>query len=298
MIFKKLRLLSILLLSLISMSVSAQDKIYLMDGSTVQAKIKEVGPRNVVYTRWDNKEGAEYIVARRDVERIVFENGTEESFNRMRGRRPGFDRGNREVRRGDDADEDDDRNRERTRTPIPGYGNNILSIAPLFMTNESAAGVGVSYERMLDKQGIFALYIPVAFSFYDDETQPWVSSQYRKESRVFTYVYPGAKIYPAGSAHRVTYSVGPSLGFGFGSKYKETRRIDPGTGSTIISYNEGSVFKTGFLINNGLNIQPTKKLYIGLELGLGIFYYNNEIENFGAGDEPLVQFNFKMGYRF
>jgi hypothetical protein len=289
MILKQVRFFSILLLSLISLSAAAQDKIYLMDGSSVEAKVKEVGPRNIVYTRWDNKEGAEYVVARRDVERIEFENGTEETFNRVRGRRTASDE-NREVRRGGG-------DRERERAIVPGYGSNILAIAPLQMTNESAAGVGIHYEHMMDKAGIFSLYLPIAFSFYDDQTPYYSTIPYKEKSRVFTYVYPGIKIYPAGSAHRVTYSVAPTLGFGIGSRYKETRRLDQ-SGSVIITYDEGSVFKTGFMINNGLNIQPTKKLYVGLELGLGIFYYDNETTNFSAGDEPMVQFNFKMGYRF
>lgn len=167
------------------------------------------------------------------------------------------------------------------------------------MTNESAAGLGIHYERMLDKAGIIALYVPVAISFYEDEVANYQSSYYYpKKSRSMVYVYPGAKFYPAGSAHRVSYSVGPSFGLGFGTKYKETRSIDPRTGSLMISYNEGSVFKAGFLVTNGLNIQPTKALYVGLELGVGIFYYNNETTDFAAGDEPMVQFNFKMGYRF
>jgi hypothetical protein len=74
--------------------------------------------------------------------------------------------------------------------------------------------------------------------------------------------------------------------------------VNPGTGAIIETYNDESVFKAGFLINNGLNIQPTKALYIGLELGFGIYYFNNESDDFSAGDEPMVQFNFKMGYRF
>jgi len=31
------------------------------------------------------------------------------------------------------------------------YGKNILSIAPIQMTNESVAGIGIHYERLVDK---------------------------------------------------------------------------------------------------------------------------------------------------
>lgn len=282
---KNSRLLLIALLSCCSVAAAAQDKIYLTDGTIVQAKVKEIGPRNITYARWENKDGAEYVVVRRDVERIVFENGTEETITRMRFRE-------RPV-----ADEP---RSERQRAAVPDYGKNILSIAPIQMTNESPAGVGIHYERVLDKAGIFSFYLPLAISFVDDRVSTYVSGGYveQKASRVFTYLYPGAKIYPAGSAHCVTYSVGPSFAFGFGSRFKATQRYDPILGYNVTDYTEGSVFKAGFLINNGLNLQPTKALYIGLELGFGIFYYNNQTNDFSAGDEPMVQFNFKMGYRF
>lgn len=274
-------------------SAKAQDKIILLDGSSVQAKVREVSPRQVIYRRWDNQDGPEYVVNRRDVDRIVYQNGTEEVITRSRF--------SREPRRPAVPHASEGDNREvLQRTSVSGYGKNILSIAPIQMTNESAAGLGIHYERMLDKNNIIALYIPVALSFFEDEVSNngWSSMYYPKKSRTMAYIYPGAKFYPAGSAHRVSYSVGPSFGLGFGTKYKEKRTIDPGTGSVIYTYDEGSVFKAGFLVTNGLNIQPTKALYVGLELGVGIFYYNNETSDFAAGDAPMVQFNFKMGYRF
>ncbi len=292
-----LRFCCIASLLLVSVAAGAQDKIFLVDGTTVQAKVKEVGQRNIVYTRWDNQEGAEYVVARRDVEKIVFQNGTEETFARSRD--PRFRRPGREPK-AESATSSAPAVGERERMSLPGYGHNILALAPIQMTNESTAGVGIQYERILDKGGIISLYLPVAFSFYEDEVSNPISSSAppAKKSRIFTYLYPGAKIYPAGSAHRVSYSVGPTFALGFGDKYKENLTLDPVSGSVIRKYEEASVFKAGFLVNNGLNIQPTKALYVGLELGIGIYYYNNETTDFAAGDEPMVQFNFKMGYRF
>lgn len=285
--FKKLRFLFIGACSLLTLPALAQDKIHLVDGSVVQAKVKEVGPRNIIYTRWDNKEGADYVVVRRDVEKIVFENGTEETISRLsfRDRREMPPRGPRPNRE------------DRPNTPVPGYGANILAIAPLQMTNESVAGVGIHYERVLDKTGIFSFYLPVAFSFFREEVTPYPTGITQKASRTFTSLYPGIKIYPAGSAHRVSYSVGPSFGLAFGNQFQEKRVIGP-SGALTYTYQDASVFKAGFLINNGLNIQPSKKIYVGLELGFGIYYYNNETDDFSAGDEPMVQFNFKMGYRF
>ena len=285
MFLKYIRLVLLACCFLLATNAGAQDKIYLDDGTVIEAKVKEISPRSIVYRRWDNQEGADYILTRREVNRIVYQNGTEERMiNRSERPNPFRNAPSRDGHRSTG---------NRMREPVPGYGNNILAIAPLQMTNESVAGVGIHYEHILDKPGIFSLYLPVAFSFFDDN----VSNYNLKATRVFAYLYPGVKIYPGGSSRRVSYSVGPSFGLGFGTKYKETRVLAPG-GSVIIRYDEASVFKAGFIINNGINIQPTKRFYIGLELGVGIMYYNNEQTDYIVGDEGIIQFNFKMGYRF
>jgi hypothetical protein len=159
--------------------------------------------------------------------------------------------------------------------------------------------VGIHYERFLDQSGSFSFYLPVAVAFYDDEaSNPVSSGPPLVASRTFTYLYPGAKFYPGGSGRRASYSVGPSFVLGFGDKYKELRVVDPGTGSIRYVTTEESIFKAGFMVNNGVNLQPTPKLYVGMEFGFGILYYNNEESDYVVGDEPIVQFNFKIGYRF
>lgn len=96
----------------------------------------------------------------------------------------------------------------------------------------------------------------------------------------------------------MSYAVGASAAIGFGEKYVDI--YDPRQG--VWFYGKRDVFKAGMLINNSLNVQPSKKVYIGVELGLGFNYYNEENDKHTSGysdaDEPLVQFNFKVGYRF
>src|SRR5690606_37438201 len=104
------------------------------------------------------------------------------------------------------------------------------AIAPIHMTNESPTGVGIQYERILDKGGLFSFYLPIGLAFYDDEVGPITTVPHPIAARTFTYLYPGAKFYPGGSGRRVSYSVGPSFAIGFGDKYKLTRTVDPGTG--------------------------------------------------------------------
>lgn len=172
------------------------------------------------------------------------------------------------------------------------YGTNIISAAPIQMTNHSPSGIGIQFEHFLDRKGQFALYFPMALSFYKDNYYT-----IGPKSRVYTYFYPGMKIYPAGSHHKVSYSVGPSLAFGFGNQYAMRTLFEP-NGHMSSYLVEDNVFRAGFVVNNGLNIQPTPAFYMGLELGLGMLYYSSAETYGGEFNDPLVQFQFKMGYRF
>lgn len=280
---------------------SAQDKVYTSDGKVIDAKVKEVNQRSVVYRRWDNQDGADYVLTRREVERIVYENGTEESFEAQPARRGPFPpppmRRNAGSRSSSRNENDDD---FTPRKMNAAYGRNILAVAPIQMSLESVAGVGIHYEHILDKGGIVSLYVPIAFAFYQDiasSYSPTFPNTRLEANRVFTYAYPGIKFYPGGSARRVSYSVGPSIGLGFGTVYKESTYYTPG-GNYSRRVSEEGAFRAGFLINNGLNIQPTPHLYIGTEFGVGITYYDNTTEDFAVGDGAILQFNFKIGYRF
>ncbi len=285
----------------ISGIASAQDRIHTDDGKVIDAKVKEVNQRTIVYRRWDNQDGADYILNRREVERIVYENGTEESFEQQQRSRGPFPPHPGRPMRNRDTDRDAPRERSRRVSGV-NYGRNILSISGIQMTNESTAGVGIQYERILDKDGIIALYIPAAFSFFRDEAtayRNWQQPYTRFEAnRVFMNLYPGLKFYPGGSNRRVAYSVGPSFALGFGTRYIQRDVYNNNTNQYWSTVTEQNVFRAGFMVNNGLNIQPTPHLYIGTELGLGVSYYDNTYGDYTIGEEPLVQFNFKIGYRF
>jgi hypothetical protein len=68
----------------------------------------------------------------------------------------------------------------------------------------------------------------------------------------------------------------------------------------------------GVMVTNYLNIQPTPKLYLGLQFGLGIPYvvnsdkavssspyYGNEGKYYNKNTfTPLVDFSFRVGFRF
>ncbi len=119
-------------------AVSAQDRIIKMNGTSVEAKVIEIDSRVISYNKADNIDGPVYKIAKSDVEKIEYENGTEEVFNKRRTIRDNVDNKN--------------------------YGNNVIAFAPL-QVNNGGIGVGLSYERLLDKKGIIAFYLPVTASF-------------------------------------------------------------------------------------------------------------------------------------
>jgi hypothetical protein len=264
---------------------NAQDRLYTKDGGILDVKVKEVGTKTIVYKRSSNPDGPDFVIPKSDVERIKFQNGDEEYYGR---REP--------IQHGRLHDNEVDGN----------YGKNILSLSPVHMTNTSATGFGISYERVLDKNTILSLYFPVAYSFKSNNSSYNSSpAKNEKDKSSMLWLYPSLKIYPTGSTGIIRYSVGPMFAIGTGNHSYHRQIYDPGTGNYVYQKNSEGLFVLGLLVNNSLNIQPTPKIHLGLELGLGIPYYSNENDNSGSyyyndtySDEPIVQFNFNIGYRF
>lgn len=67
--------LLLLLLLVCSMSAWAQDVIVKKDGSTIVCRVVEVNQTEVVYKRWSNLEGPNYVMNLADVSAINYENG-------------------------------------------------------------------------------------------------------------------------------------------------------------------------------------------------------------------------------
>lgn len=175
------------------------------------------------------------------------------------------------------------------------YGNNIVSFAPLQITE--GVGVGLSYERILDKKGVVSLYLPFAVSFTAFNNDPFVSTTPNNNYRPSFYAMPGLKFYPAGSDHRFGYAVGPNLVYIKGEEFRNELIYD-NFGNIIgqdVGWRDRSTF--GILVNNSLNVNATQHLHLGLELGLG-FSYINKVGDYTTDPIGIAQFNFNIGYRF
>lgn len=189
-----------------------------------------------------------------------------------------------------------ERNLPERQSSSMDYGKNIFSIAPIQMTDFSPAGIGISYERALDANYRFSFYLPVAFSFNRNRQYNPGTGLEEKKNNNFIYFYPGLKITPFGSNRVFSYSVGPSLAIGFGRESRYDYVYNPITGNSYPVYRDEQITRFGFIINNGLNVQVTPHFYMGTELGLGIRYFDSS--DYYDDFEPMVQFNFKLGYRF
>lgn len=76
---KKIILLIITLVCIASFSYS-QDKIYRKNGKLVEAKVIEVGSSEIKYKDFKNQDGPIYVLETDRIEKIVFENGTTQTF--------------------------------------------------------------------------------------------------------------------------------------------------------------------------------------------------------------------------
>lgn len=68
------------LMLLCSLTASAQDVIVKKNGSTVVCRIVEVGQAEVVYKRWTDLQGNNYVMNITDIASINYENGTKRDF--------------------------------------------------------------------------------------------------------------------------------------------------------------------------------------------------------------------------
>lgn len=78
---KMKKLFVFLLLSLCTVIASAQDVIIKKDGSTIICRIIEVTSSEIVYKKWTDLKGANYVMNRADASAINYESGKKDSFS-------------------------------------------------------------------------------------------------------------------------------------------------------------------------------------------------------------------------
>ena len=213
----------ILLLFVASISVAAglraQDKIYKTDNSIIEAKVKKVDPASIVYKRFDNQDGPEYTILKKEVVKIIYQNGVTDIFDEgENGKAERKGAGSKNDKGGDN------------KSVKKKYGNNILSLVPGAYTvsvdgSINDVGIGASYERLLDKHGHIGLILPVVVCFASSKDfNNYAYNYYNSNGATYSgnyhsvFLMPGVKFYPATSKNAVRYSIGASLFCAFGTE--------------------------------------------------------------------------------
>jgi len=261
-------------LSILSLSGAfAQDKIFQVNGNVIEARVKSVGVNNITYKAWNNQQGPDYTISKSEVDKIKYENGTEEKFSAdglISGLPvpPGFRNQNGEPR------------------PRMMLRNRILAVSPFEFT-ENGVGLKVSYEEGIDKDGIIAYELPAALTFNLNHT----NLAGNKEDPMF-YLMPGLKFYPTSSYGKIKYALGPSLVLGVGQKtsYYLDNNYAP-------YYTTQSHVHLGMMLNNSINFNPSSRFYMAIEFGFG-FNYMDKVAGINQGFTGIINGGFKMGLRY
>ena len=78
---KAMKKIVFLLLLLCSLAAGAQDVIIKKDGSTVVCRVVEVTKTEVIYKKWTDQQGSNYVVNQSDLSAIHYEDGTKKVFD-------------------------------------------------------------------------------------------------------------------------------------------------------------------------------------------------------------------------
>lgn len=230
-------LLIYILLSVFSISVSAQDIIYKTDGSREEVRILQVGNREIQYRKYDNPEGPVYIINKENILLITYENGQYEQFSRQ------VDLAEMEKQE-----------------LATDFARNIFAY---HLFDLIFGDFALSYERLLSS-GKVGLKIPVAFGF--DEYDNW-------DFNNVVYSGIGVNFYPTGQG-KWKYFMGPQLRVGYGRATNWMSYYDEDGNYLYDGEVEDEGIYTKFFVDNGVQFMPVKNFSVSAIGSIGIRYFS------------------------
>ncbi len=247
--------------------LQAQDTLYRVDGTRQIVKIIEVNPAQVRYVPFSDPESPIYVLSKQAVARIIYENGTVDSFQAIR--EPGD-------------------------TPAvilyeePFY-RNILSI---YVVDILLGTFKVSYEH-LTRSGKWGLKIPVSLGFlklpYDIY---YVRGRHRYYDEIFS-LSPALNFYPFGQ-ERITYYAGLSFLYGRHRYYYD----DYGY---IIEFKKDAIGSiSGYALNNGFFFPLSDNLVFSAQFVIGREFKRSEARDRQKvrADKFMVPVEINICYKF
>lgn len=262
----------IALFALVSIRSYSQDVIHFRSGKKEQVKVSEITERTVRYRMYDNPTGPEYVADKSKIEKIVYENGTEELFaapaSAERKPRP-----------------------EKAPRQSIDYGRHFIgaNLADLFRTD-----VCLHYEFLFPGDEL-ALRVPLLIGFNNDYFN--VKSRFQnpyvfRRNRVFETGLD-LRWYPGGQG-KVRYVMGPALHYILNNKRGP---LSPYSGQPVGNHHVNTI---RYMLYNGIVFSPVPHFQFGFDVGLGSQYdlSDTQYTDGRVFGDPKIQFNFYMGGKF
>jgi hypothetical protein len=270
---------------LLSMYANAQDKIYKKSGGVIDAKVKMVSDNAIEYKRANNADGPDYTILKRDVDKIVYQNGTVDNF--------------------EEGGHDGIHAHGKGKSVKPKYGDNIISVMPVYTAQLdggtdfpgfSDPGIGISYERLLDKNGHISFYLPVVLSFASQGDYRSYTTTLGNSGYTSVMFMPGIKFYPARNTEKFRYSLGASF---FAMTGNEPYAVYDYSYTSSYIGGDWNYTMYGIMVINSLNV-TVNHLFVAFDFGMGVPFSDNRRRNYTFIDNPfpIVQFGVKVGVRF
>lgn len=254
-----MRLPFFLFFILLSDFLSAQDKIYLYDNSVIQAKVSEVGMKEIKFKKWENLNGPDYILPKTEIVMVIYENGTHEVMNTVKSKT---------------------REEEQVIDILPYYrmGKNLMGLNYFDLIFKN---ITLTYTRYLFDYH-FSLNTNISLGFTEAGDFSGGNSFLYFDNDYYHFTF-GANYFPAGMK-KVSYYTGLSIMTGKGGDYSYTY-YGP---YQLVEKNY-----YGFYVNNGVQFNLTKHFNMRTCLGLGLVD-----RNMNGDFESHAMFELSAGIRF
>ncbi len=279
---KKILFLTLLIFSCTQL-LNAQDKIYRQNGKVVLAKIVEIGSSEIKYKEFTNPDGPVYVLETDRIKKIVFENGTTQTF------------------------EDNLKDMERY-TDQKKKALKINFLSPLYGYTEfgfeKITGFGKSYEFSLGIIGAGKSNI-INYSYYNNGTGTQINDVRRKPFGLFAtagYKFgklPDFLIFGKSRASHImqgTY-IKPLI---YAGHYKENILLQKGSNSNPFEVGKQNVTFGALQIEVGRQWVFGNKMILDIYEGLGYGFDNKEdnYQPFGYGTNNGYNFNETTAYNY
>jgi hypothetical protein len=262
---KKIITLTFVLLFAFIYIAASQDIIYFKNGSKEDAKIVQVGTKEIQYKKFSNLEGPVYSLAKSEIMLITYENGDFEMFTT--------------------PDDVSKQTKEELKT---NFTKNLIGY---HLFDVVYGDFTFSYERIL-ASGTIGIKVPFGIGYaynsdYFNNTEDRVKNAF--------YCGVGINFYPTGQG-KWRYFVGPNIRVGYGKQsYWEYYYDEYG------NYIEGEISTEGiytkFFVDNGVMFTPVRNFSVSTIVGVGIRFFP-EADQYYNAVMPSGYFSINIHYRF